>query len=54
MIARIKEERKEPVTVVATGGIVPLFRDSISAIDHFDPDVTLRGLLEIFRRNAKR
>jgi type III pantothenate kinase len=52
MVARIKDERKQRLTVVATGGIVPLFRDSISAIDHFDPDITLRGLLEIFRRNA--
>jgi len=53
MIARIKDERKEHLTVVATGGIVPLFRDSTSAIDHFDPDITLRGLLEIFRRSEK-
>jgi type III pantothenate kinase len=52
MIARIKAERKGHHTVVATGGIVPLFHDSISTIDHFDPDITLRGLLEIYRRNS--
>jgi type III pantothenate kinase len=52
MIARIKAERKGHHTVVATGGTVPLFHDSISTIDHFDPDITLRGLLEIYRRNS--
>jgi len=52
MIARIKAERKEHLTVVATGGIVPLFHDSTLAIDHFDSDITLRGLLEIHRRNS--
>ena len=40
------------MTVVATGGIAALFHDATDAIDHFDPDVTLRGLLEIYRRNA--
>jgi type III pantothenate kinase len=52
MIARIKAERNEPMTVVATGGVASLFRDATSAIDHFDPDLTIRGLLEIYRRNA--
>jgi len=52
MIARIKAERNEPMTVVATGGVASLFRDATPAIDHFDPDLTIRGLLEIYRRNA--
>lgn len=51
MIARIKAERGEPMTVVATGGIASLFYDATVAIDHFDPDLTIRGLLEIHRRN---
>ncbi|TWG89609.1 type III pantothenate kinase [Mesorhizobium sp. J18] len=52
MIARIKEERKEEMTVIATGGVASLFYDATTVIDHFDPDVTIRGLLEIHRRNT--
>jgi len=52
MIARIKAERNEAMTVVATGGVASLFHDATTAIDHFDPDLTIRGLLEIYRRNA--
>ena len=52
MIARIKAERNEAMTVVATGGVASLFHDATKAIDHFDPDLTIRGLLEIYRRNA--
>jgi type III pantothenate kinase len=52
MIARIKAERNELMTVVATGGVASLFNGATTAIDHFDPDLTIRGLLEIYRRNA--
>jgi type III pantothenate kinase len=52
MIARIKAERNESMSVVATGGVASLFRGATPAIDHFDPDLTIRGLLEIYRRNA--
>jgi type III pantothenate kinase len=51
LIARIKEERGRPMTVVATGGVASLFQGATDAIDHFDPDLTIRGLLEIWRRN---
>lgn len=51
MIERIKAERNEEMTVVATGGIASLFYDATESIHHFDPDVTIRGLLEIYRRN---
>jgi type III pantothenate kinase len=52
MIASIKAERNETMTVVATGGVAALFHDATKAIDHFDPDLTIRGLLEVYRRNA--
>jgi type III pantothenate kinase len=52
MIERIKAERNEAMTVVATGGVASLFTGATTAIDHFDPDLTIRGLLEIYRRNA--
>jgi type III pantothenate kinase len=53
LIERIKAEREEPLTVVATGGVASLFHGATLAIDHFDPDLTIRGLLEIWRRNVK-
>ncbi len=51
MVQRIEQEFGQEMTVVATGGLAPLFMDATSAIDHLDPDLTLRGLLEIHRRN---
>jgi type III pantothenate kinase len=52
LINRIKEERGDHLTVVATGGVVSLFEGATDVIDHFDPDLTIRGLLEIHRRNT--
>jgi type III pantothenate kinase len=52
LIARIKAEWEKPLTVVATGGVASLFHGATLSIDHFDPDLTIRGLLEIHRRNT--
>ncbi len=51
LIARMKEEYAAPLTVIGTGGIASLFENATAAIDHFDPDLTILGLLEITRRN---
>jgi pantothenate kinase, type III len=51
LISRIKAERNEPLTVVATGGVASLFHGATTAIDKFDSDLTIRGMLEIWRRN---
>jgi type III pantothenate kinase len=51
LVARIKAEQDRPLTVVATGGVASLFHGATNAIDHFDPDLTIRGMLEIWRRN---
>ena len=53
LVARIKAERETPLTVVATGGVASLFHGATASIDHFDPDLTIRGMLEIWRRNSK-
>jgi len=53
MVKRICEEFGSPMTVVATGGLAPLFTEATSVIHHLDQDLTLRGLLEIHRRNRK-
>jgi type III pantothenate kinase len=54
LIARIKAEWEKPMTVVATGGVAALFHGATLAIDHFDPDLTIRGLLEIYERNTRK
>ena len=51
LIDRILEEYGAPMTVVATGGVASLFEGASERIDHFDPDLTIRGLLEIYRRS---
>jgi len=53
LVARIKAEWAKPLTVIGTGGIASLFESATQSIDHFDHDLTIRGLLEIYRRNAK-
>jgi type III pantothenate kinase len=52
LIARIRAEWGRPMTVVATGGVASLFHGATAAIDHFDSDLTIRGMLEIHRRNT--
>ncbi|MDP3745997.1 MAG: type III pantothenate kinase [Phenylobacterium sp.] len=52
LVARIKAEWGKPMTVIGTGGVASLFHGATLAIDHFDPDLTIRGLLEIHRRNT--
>ena len=52
LVARIKAEWGKPMTVIGTGGVVSLFEGATDSIDRFDPDLTIRGLLEIWRRNT--
>jgi len=51
LVARIRSEWGKPMTVIGTGGIASLFEHATTAIDVFDHDLTIRGLLEIYRRN---
>jgi type III pantothenate kinase len=52
LIERIKREYGRPMTVVATGGLAHLFEPDIPVIEHVDPDLTIRGLVLIYQRNA--
>jgi len=52
LVARLKQERGVPMTVVATGGVVSLFEGASNTIDHYDPDLTIRGLYEIWKLNG--
>ena len=51
LIARIKAEYGRPMRVIATGGVASLFEGATDKIDVFDSEITLKGLLEIVRRN---
>ncbi len=54
LVARIRAEWDAPMKVIATGGLSPLFADSTNCIEHTVPDVTMRGLLDVYHRNARR
>ncbi len=53
-MARIRKEYGKPMRVVATGGLAPLFAEMTDSIEAIDLDLTMRGLVEIHRRNAGR
>ena len=53
LVARIGREFGAPMDVIATGGLVPLFAESIDVIKSCDPDLTLKGLHLIYERNRR-
>ncbi|WP_174299396.1 type III pantothenate kinase [Caulobacter sp. S45] len=53
LIDRIRAEYGAPMQAIATGGVASLFEGATTRIDAFDPELTLKGLLEIVRRNGK-
>lgn len=50
LIAAMQAEYGQKMSVIATGGVASLFEGATQKIDHFDHDLTLRGLLEIYKR----
>ncbi len=52
LIDRIRAEYGATMQAIATGGVASLFEGATTKIDAFDPELTLRGLLEITRRNG--
>jgi len=53
MIARMKNEIGEPVSVIATGGLAILFQQHGHLFDRVEPDLTLRGLALLYRNREK-
>ena len=51
---RITKEFGATFTVIATGGLAPMFNETTDVIDHCDLDLTLRGLYAIHQRNKAR
>ena len=54
IVERMKEEIGTPLATLATGGLAPLFAEASTAIDEVDEELTIYGLLEIYRRNRPR
>lgn len=52
LVSRITAEFGAKMTVVATGGLAPLFAEATKIIAQQDQDLTLRGLMLVYRRNA--
>jgi type III pantothenate kinase len=52
MIARMREDSPEPLTVVVTGGVSILFEGDIAGVDYNDRQLTLNGLVEVWRDRA--
>ncbi|MEL6266999.1 MAG: type III pantothenate kinase, partial [Pseudomonadota bacterium] len=50
--ARLAAERDTEMKVIATGGLSPLFARGTETIEAVDPDLTVRGLVRIFRYNT--
>jgi type III pantothenate kinase len=51
-LKREQEPRLGQMKVIATGGVASLFEGASGTIDVFDHDLTISGLLEIFKRNG--
>lgn len=49
---RVRAEYDAPLTVIATGGVASLFEGASCEIEHFDAELTIRGLLEVWKRNG--
>jgi type III pantothenate kinase len=52
LVARIKAEYGGDMTVVATGGLAPIYAEACEVIDRVEPDLTLRGLVLIYQTNG--
>ena len=50
---RIKEERERPMEIIATGGLAPLFQQSVKLFDAFEDDLTMHGLRVIHKDNKE-
>ena len=51
LVARIQDEWNRKMTVIGTGGLVPLVADGAPCIQHVDLDLTLKGLVDIYKLN---
>jgi len=52
LVKRLQDEHGHELTVIATGGLAGLFSEATDCIKHSDAELTLRGLLSIYRKNS--
>jgi type III pantothenate kinase len=53
LVSRIQKEHGTKMTVIATGGLAPLFAEATNAFDHIDVDLTLAGLADVYKLNTQ-
>ena len=53
IVARIRKEFGRPMKVLSTGGLAPVFDGATDVIDQVVPDITARGLIEIWKRSKR-
>ena len=51
LVRKIIEEDGRKFTVIGTGGVASLFQGASETIEHYDSNLTIDGLLEIWRLN---
>ncbi|RKQ71646.1 pantothenate kinase [Litorimonas taeanensis] len=51
LVEKIKEEDGRDFTVIGTGGVASLFEGASATIQHYDSQLTIDGLYEIWRLN---
>ncbi|MFW5679169.1 MAG: type III pantothenate kinase [Pseudomonadota bacterium] len=54
LVDRIRAEFGKPMGTIATGGLAPLFGGATHAIDTIDRDLTMIGLVDLFRADVAR
>lgn len=53
IVSRIRKEYGDlDMRIVVTGGLAPLFKSATDVFNIIDPNLTLRGMLMIYRRNT--
>ena len=52
LVKRLSVEHGQNIVVLATGGLAGLFEEATECISFSDPDLTLSGLLYIYRCNS--
>ena len=53
IISKIEKETKKKYKIIFTGGYADLFKTSITRPFRVDKNITIRGIIEIFKENKK-
>ena len=53
IILKIEKETKKKYKIIFTGGYADLFKTSINNSFTIDKNITIKGIIEIFRKNKK-